>query len=271
MVALHALGQPAPQPPGARAAALQASLPNEARQALCPASELGRRVRRQLPDEPLVTTLDALDRLLGGGLPQGELVELYGRASCGRHTALLTTLAAVTGSGETAALVDLGQHLDPQTAAVMGVALERLLWLRLERLPDALAAAEALVGAGFALVAVDLGLPPVRGRSPLAAWLRLARSAAAHRATVLVSSPYRLSQCAASTVLHAGRGRGQWAGAVGSRRLLFGLATSLTLVKRRGQRAGERRPLLLAHPAAIASTTSPAEITPERARATATG
>ncbi len=271
MSALHALGQPAPQAPGIRAAALHASLPDEARQALCPASELQRRAHRQLPDEPLVTTLDALDRLLGGGLPRGELVELYGRGSCGRHTALLTTLAAVTSSGETAALVDLGQHLDPQTAAVMGVALERLLWLRLERLPDALAAAEALVGAGFAFVAVDLGLPPVRGRSPLAAWLRLARSAAAHRATVLVSSPYRLSQCAASTVLHAGRGRGQWAGAVGSRRLLFGLATSLTSAKRRGQRAGECRPLLLAHPAAIVTASMTDAAKTERAQAMGTG
>ena len=54
------------------------------------------------------------------------------------------------------------------------------------------------------LVAVDLGLPPVRGRAPLAAWLRVARNAAAHQAVVLVGSPYRLSGCAANVVVVAG-------------------------------------------------------------------
>ena len=80
----------------------------------------------------------------------------------------------VTGAGEAAALVDQGGQLDPQTAVGIGVDLERLLWLRPQNLGDSLAAAELLVHTGFPLVALDLGLPPVRGRAPLAAWLRLA-------------------------------------------------------------------------------------------------
>jgi hypothetical protein len=171
--------------------------------------------------------------LLGGGLPRGELVELVGRGSCGRFAALLAALRAVTGAGEAAALVDQGAQLDPQGAVELGVDLERLLWLRPQNTGDSLAAAELLLHTGFPLVALDLGLPPVRGRAPLAAWLRLARAAATHKATVLVGSPYRLSGCAAGAVVAGGRGRGNWSSGRASR-LLTGLRARLYLNKRIG-------------------------------------
>jgi hypothetical protein len=177
--------------------------------------------------------LDDLDRLLGGGLPRGELVEIVGRGSCGRFAALLAALRAVTGAGEAAALVDQGSQLDPQAATAAGIDLERLLWLRPRELGDALAASELLLHTGFSLVVLDLGLPPVRGRAPLAAWLRLARAAAAHGAAVLVGSPYRLSGCAAGAVVTGGRARGDWSGA-GPARLLGGLQSRFSLSKRTG-------------------------------------
>jgi hypothetical protein len=149
-------------------------LPEELRSSLQRASDLIRKRRAELCKEPLPTSLTGLDHLLGGGLPRGEMVELVGRGSCGRFAALLATLRAVTGAGEAAALVDQGAQLDPQAAAEIGIDLERLLWLRPQNLGDSLAAAELLVHTGFPLVALDLGLPPVRGRAPLAAWLRLA-------------------------------------------------------------------------------------------------
>jgi hypothetical protein len=145
-------------------------------------------------------------------------------------------------------LVDLGDGLDPRVAAAAGIDLERLLWLRPRRLGDTLAAAEMLVDTGFPLVALDLGLPPVRGRVPLAAWLRLARGAGVHQATVLVSTPYRLSGCAAEAVVVARRGLGTWSGIRGAHRLLDGLGLRLVVVKRRGERPESTAAALLLHP-----------------------
>jgi hypothetical protein len=201
---------------------------------LCRASDLIRKRRAELREAPLPTSLPGFDRLLGGGLPRGEIVELVGRGSCGRFATLLATLRAVTGAGETAALVDQGSQLDPQAATELGVDLERLLWLRPQNLCDSLAAAELLIHTGFPLVVLDLGLSPVRGRAPLAAWLRLARAAATHQAIVLVGSPYRLSGCAAGAVVTAGRGRGNWSRS-GASRLLRGLRARLHLSKRIGR------------------------------------
>ena len=209
-------------------------LPNELRNFLHRASDLISKRRAELRDPPLPTSLTGLDHLLGGGLPKGELVEFVGRGSCGRFAALMATLRAVTGAGEAAALVDQGAQLDPQTAAEIGIDLERLLWLRPQNLGDSLAATELLVHTGFPLVVLDLGLPPVRGRAPLAAWLRIARSAATHRAVVLAGSPYRLSGCAAGLVVVADRGRGDWRSAGRATRLLAGLRSRFSLSKRVG-------------------------------------
>lgn len=231
---------PLHHPAGRAAGALRAALPEALRERVQRAAELVRRQRREVSHRLRPTTMAAVDELLGGGLPCGGLVELVGRGSSGRLATLLQAAAAVTADGEAAALVDRGSQLDPQSAAALGVDLERLLWIRPTTLPEALTAAEMLVHTGFPLVAVDLGLPPVRGRAPAAAWLRLERAAAAHGAVVLVGSPYRLSGCAASAVIAAGRGRGRWIGAIGSQRLLAGLEAPLVLARRRGHRSEVR-------------------------------
>jgi len=214
--------------------ALRSELPSDLQSSLYRASDLIRLRRAVMRQDPLSTSISSLDRILGTGLPRGELVEIVGRGSCGRFASLLAALRAVTGAGEVAALVDQGAQLDPQTAVEIGVDLERLLWLRPQNLNDSLAAAELLLRTGFPLVALDLGLPPVRGRAPLAAWLRLARGAATHGAVVLVGSPYRLSGCAAGAVITSGRGRGDWSGGGRVARLLNGLQSRFFLSKRIG-------------------------------------
>ena len=234
-----------------RAVAVHDTLPDEVQRSVVRGSELARALSGRLREAPLATSVEALDRLLSGGLPNGSLVELVGRGSCGRFAALLAALKTVTDTGEAVALVDQGGQLDPQSAAAVGLDLDRLLWLRPETLPDTLAAAELLVSTGFPLVAVDLGLPPVRGRAPLAAWLRLARGSIAHRAVVLVGSPYRLSGCAAAAVVTAGWGRGRWSGSPGTPRLLHGLASRLEIARRRGRRPHESAPVLFTLPEAV--------------------
>jgi hypothetical protein len=125
---------------------------------------------------------------------------------------VLALLAATTQRGEAVALVDLGDHLDPQAAATAGVDLQRLLWARPTRLRDALAAAEIALGGGFPLVVLELGSPPLRGRRDEHAWLRLARACRHHRGALLVATPYRLTGSAAGEVLALSRHRGVWLG-----------------------------------------------------------
>ena len=154
---------------------------------LCRASDLVLHRRRHAPARPLATAVAALDDVLGGGLPRGVLTEIVGRTTCGRFATLMAALQQVTAVGELAALVDQGGHLDSRGADAAGIDLARLLWVRPRRVSDAVAAAELLVATGFPLVAVDLGVPPVRGRAPLAAWLRLARRTCSEATSVLMA------------------------------------------------------------------------------------
>jgi hypothetical protein len=203
------------------------------------ARELARTVREE-EREPLPTAFPALERLLPGGLPRGQLVEMVGGRSSGRFSAVLTVLAAATGVGEAAGLVDLGDHLDPETADRVGIDLERLLWLRPHNLKEALAGAEMLLGSGFPLVVVELGFPPLAGgRGAEAAWLRLARAARAQGAALLVASPYRVSGTSAAVVLKVGKVRAAWQGSGVSPHLLDGLSSQFILEKRRGALPGQ--------------------------------
>ena len=195
------------------------------------------------PSDPLPTTVAALDRLLSGGLPRGGLVEISGRRSTGRFSIGIATLAAATSAGESAALVDLGSHLDPQSAEQAGVDLTRLLWVRPETLKDAVASAEMTLSAGFPLVVLDLGLPPVRGRVPDAAWVRLERAARQRRAALLLLAPYRVSGVAAGAVLAADAMRPVWSGASRAPKLLSGIASRLTLQKDARARSGFAEPM----------------------------
>jgi hypothetical protein len=207
------------------------------------ASELPSRAE---PREPLATGVVALDRLLCGGLPKGKLVELVGRRSSGRFSIGLAAIASVTSAGEPAALVDQGGHLDPESAVRIGVDLERLLWVRPRRVKESLASAEMLLAAGFPLVVADLGLSPRGARYvPDAAWLRLARAAAAQGSVLLLLTPCRMSGIAADAVLTAESVRPRWQGAGETPRLLNGLGSRLTLQKLARQSPGTAASLSL--------------------------
>jgi hypothetical protein len=195
---------------------------------------------------------------------------MIGARSSGRLSIVLAAIAAATAAGEAAALVDLGDGLDPEAAVALGADLRRLLWLRPGTLKQALAGAEILLGGGFPMVVLDLGNPPLRGgRGREAGWLRLARAAQAQGAALLVASPYRVSGTAAAAVLQAVRGRARWQGAAGGPSwLLDGLSCQVTLEKCRGRRlpAGslglELRlsPIVPAVPATPATAETPAAI-----------
>lgn len=192
-------------------------------------------------DRPAVvpTTLDALDALLGGGLQRGKLVELVSRRAAGRFSIVMAALASATSMGETAALVDLGDHFDPQLAEANGVDLRRLLWVRPHNVKEAVMSAEMITATGFQLVVVDVGLHPVRGRrAPDAAWVRLARTAETCQTAMLVSSPYPLTGTASEAVLKGHISRTKWIGGGRSPRLLAGIELTLTLEKHRHIKPG---------------------------------
>jgi recombination protein RecA len=54
-----------------------------------------------------------LDLALGGGLPKGRIIEIYGPESSGKTTLALHAIAAVQKSGGIAAFVDAEHALDP--------------------------------------------------------------------------------------------------------------------------------------------------------------
>ncbi len=234
--------------------------PGEPARGLTSAAELLERARAAPAGSTLLTAVPALEGLLPGGLPRGEVVEICsfsggfstypggfsippgppervppGRVlySTGRFSLALSLLAAATSAGEAAALVDLGDHFDPQAAEAAGASLPRLLWLRPRTLRQALLAAETAVTAGVPFVLLDLGLAAFRislrerARHDFA-FLRLSRAARAHDTALVVLSPRRTTGAAARVVLAASGARPAWSRPrAASVPLLLGLAARL--------------------------------------------
>src|SRR5215467_663636 len=136
------------------------------------------------------TTIPSLDAQLGGGFPRGQLSELVGARSTGRTSMLLRMMAAATARGELVALVDALDTLDVSSAAVAGVDLDRLLWIRghvvsnpglcrdlnQRAMEQAVRALTLVLQAGnLGLVVLDVGEAPVEAlrRLPFTTWLRL--------------------------------------------------------------------------------------------------
>ncbi len=68
-----------------------------------------------------------LDLALGGGLPKGRIIEIYGPESSGKTTLALHSLAEVQKAGGVAAFVDAEHALDPTYSAALGVDINNLL------------------------------------------------------------------------------------------------------------------------------------------------
>jgi hypothetical protein len=201
-------------------------------------SELVRAVARQRREEMLQTTVGPLDALLGGGLARGKMTEIAGRGT--RFSIVIATLASSTSIGEAAALIDAGDSFDPQLAESAGVNLQRLLWIRPRTMKETVTAAEMIGATGFQLVIIDMGSrrPPGR-RVPDATWVRLARVAESHGATILVSAPYALTGTTSEAMIFAHAPRPRWLGRGNAPRVLAGIETRLKLEKHRRLRPGQ--------------------------------
>ncbi|XVE52846.1 hypothetical protein DITRI_Ditri02bG0157000 [Diplodiscus trichospermus] len=68
-----------------------------------------------------------LDLALGGGLPKGRIVEVYGPESSGKTTLALHAIAEVQKLGGNAMLVDAEHAFDPAYSKALGVDVENLI------------------------------------------------------------------------------------------------------------------------------------------------
>lgn len=102
--------------------------------------------------ETVSTGALSLDLALGGGIPKGRVVEIYGPESSGKTTVTLHAIAEVQKSGGTAAFIDAENALDPAYAKRIGVDVDNLLLSQPDNGEQALEIVETLVRSN----AVDL-------------------------------------------------------------------------------------------------------------------
>ncbi len=207
--------------------------------------------------EMVSSGIPALDTLTGG-LPRGCLTEICGPASSGRSTLMLAALAAATGRGEFCVVIDASDALDPYSAAVAGVELDRMLWVRcgedspqrersprrhrdaeenkikdsiqtqnknqVERLEQVLRATDLLLeSGGFGLIVLDLaGLPQEAARRiPLTTWFRFRRAVENKPTILLAIEQYPIAGSCSSLLLKLGSPRnlpGHWEGLAAEQR-----------------------------------------------------
>lgn len=77
--------------------------------------------------ETIPTGSLSLDIALGGGLPKGRVIEIFGPEASGKTTVCLHAVAEVQKAGGTAAYVDAEHALDPSYAKRLGVDIDKLL------------------------------------------------------------------------------------------------------------------------------------------------
>ena len=86
-----------------------------------------------------------LDIALGGGIPRGRVIEIYGPESSGKTTLTLHAVAEVQKAGGTAAFIDAEHALDPAYAERIGVKVSDLLVSQPDNGEQALEIVETLV------------------------------------------------------------------------------------------------------------------------------
>ena len=107
---------------------------------------------RSLDIEKVSTGSLGLDIAIGGGLPYGRIVEIYGPESSGKTTLTLQVIAEAQKAGKVCAFIDAEHALDPVYAEKLGVDISKLLMSQPDHGEQALEIADQLTASG----AVDL-------------------------------------------------------------------------------------------------------------------
>jgi recombination protein RecA len=87
----------------------------------------------------------ALDLVIGGGIPRGGIIELYGREAGGKTSTALKIVTAYQKQGLTCAYIDIEHAFDPAWARILGVDTDTLLLSQPDTLEKSTDIVDALV------------------------------------------------------------------------------------------------------------------------------
>jgi hypothetical protein len=160
------------------------------------------KIHEKRPAEVISSGLPQIDSFIFGGFPRGAITEVFGPASSGRTSFMLSALAHATRHEEVCALVDTNNVFDPESATRAAINCERLLWIRCaNNLEHAFKAADLLLqGGGFGLVLLDLGDVPAKSARRIISswWYRFRRTLeATPSALVVIAEESCVRSCAA--------------------------------------------------------------------------
>ena len=98
----------------------------------------------------------SLDVALGGGLPKGRLVEIFGAEGGGKTTLTLHCIAEAQKKGDICAFIDAEHALDPAYAKTLGVDIDNLYISQPDNGEQALEMADTLIRSGaIGLIVID--------------------------------------------------------------------------------------------------------------------
>ncbi len=115
---------------------------------------LGEKTHMQVDTTP--TGSLSLDVALGGGLPRGRLIEIFGAEGGGKTTLTLHALAEMQKAGGICAFIDAEHSLDPSYARAVGVDIDNLFISQPDNGEQALEIADTLIRSGaIDMVVID--------------------------------------------------------------------------------------------------------------------
>lgn len=180
------------------------------------ASRFGSAVKlhEKRPAEVISTGIPQIDSFTFGGLPRGALTEVFGTASSGRTSFMLSALAHASGRQEICALVDTNNSFDPQSASQAEINFERLLWIRCaNNLEHAFKSTDLLLqGGGFGLVVLDLGDVAAKDAKRIISswWYRFRRTLEATPTALVVIAEESCVRSCATLALELKQETGLW-------------------------------------------------------------
>lgn len=115
----------------------------------------------RVPDMPtmtverLTTSVPQLDDALGGGLPKGRIIELYGQPSAGKSLISLFAIREAQKKGLDCIYLDCEDSFDPEWAESLGVDLKKLVLSQSSVGEDTLEMVLKLLKAKPAIIVID--------------------------------------------------------------------------------------------------------------------
>ncbi|GHU51245.1 hypothetical protein FACS189459_6660 [Bacilli bacterium] len=102
------------------------------------------------------TGIKSLDEILGGGIPEGKIVEIFGNESCGKTSIALQTVSSYLKEGKRCVYIDLEHQLDAKYCKKFGVDISKLLLVEPNSAEECFQIIESLCKTGIIdLIIVD--------------------------------------------------------------------------------------------------------------------